>query len=654
MRDGKRQPKLSIYGNAQYINMNAAQRKYYDTILNIKSRLDSYLPERATYLTNGVKIRKDLLERVKSSESVKSGAKQIWESIKDDFILRTDDVDFGSKYIIKDFENHTVQTLPIYYTKMKEGESANDLSTDVASTMIAYAAMALDYAEMNKVIDVLELGRDLLREREITQTEGGKPMIEKFKAIGRTVESKLTKKGEDSYFMQRLNDFFEMQIYGKYMADEGTFGESNISKGKVYNFVNRVTSLNSLALNILSGISNVATGSVMMRIESFSGEFFNPKNAFNADRIYGKELPSYLSEVGSRVKVSKLALWDELFNVMQEYEQDVRTVNFDRKKWYSRMFSTSTLFFMNNAGEHWMQNRTSLALADAYKMKAPNGQIVSLWDAMEVVPIDPSNKKLGAKLQVKQGYTKEDGTEFTREDIIAFSRKTAAINQRMHGIYNKADRSAIQRLGLGRMAIMFRKWIKPSLNRRFDKATYNYDLQAWIEGYYVTAGKFMLQLARDLRNLQFNLGAHWSELTKTEKANIIRAITEVSHFLVLTAVIGLVEWSDDDDRPWLVNMLEYQARRLKTELGSMIPGRSMVNEGLKILKSPAAGINTLEHVLDLTKLLNPWNYMDELQSGRYEGHSTAYKTFFESPIVPMNKTIYKGLNPEEGIPFFKQ
>lgn len=654
MRDGRKQPKLSIYGNTQYTSMNAAQKKYYDTILNIKSRLDSYLPDRATYLTNSVKIRKDLLERVKSSDSVKSGAKQIWESVKDEFILRTDDVDFGSKYIIKDFENHTVQTLPIYYTKMKEGESMNDLSTDVASTMIAYAAMALDYAEMNKVIDVLELGRDLLREREVTQTQGGRPMVEKFKAVGRTVESKLTKKGEETYFLQRLNDFFEMQVYGKYMADEGTFGESNISKSKVYNFVNRVTSLNSLALNILSGISNVATGTVMMRLESFSGEFFSPKNTFNADRIYGAELPKYMSEIGSRVKVSKLALWDELFNVMQEYEQDVRSINFDRKTWFNRMFSTSTLFFMNNAGEHWMQNRTSLALADAYKMKAPNGQIVSLWDAMEVVPIDSNNKKLGAKLQVKQGYTKEDGTEFTKEDIIAFSRKTAAINQRMHGIYNKADRSAIQRLGLGRMAIMFRKWIKPSLNRRFAKATYNYDLQAWTEGYYVTSGKFMLQLARDLRNLQFNIGAHWSELTKTEKANIIRAITEVSHFLVLTAVIGLIEWSDDDDRPWLISMLEYQARRLKTELGSMIPGRSMVKEGLKILKSPAAGINTLEHILDLTKLLNPWNYIDELQSGRYEGHSTAYKTFFESPIIPMNKTIYKGLHPEEGIPFFKQ
>ena len=100
---------------------------------------------------------------------------------------------------------------------------------------------------------------------------------------------------------------------------------------------------------------------------------------------------------------------------------------------------------MNNAGEHWMQNRTSLALADAYKMKAPNGKIVSLWDAMEVVPIDKNNKKAGAKLQLKQGYTKADGSAFTQDDIIKFSRRSAAINQRMHGIYNKADRSAVQR-----------------------------------------------------------------------------------------------------------------------------------------------------------------------------------------------------------------
>ena len=116
----------------------------------------------------------------------------------------------------------------------------------------------------------------------------------------------------------------------------------------------------------------------------------------------------------------------------------------------------------------------------------------------------------------------------------------------------------------------------------------------------------------------------------------------------------MIEWSDDDDRPWLVSMLEYQARRLYTEVGAMIPGQPMLTEGLKILESPAAGINTLERLLDLTKLLNPYNYTDELKSGRYEGHSTAYKAFFESPVIPMNRTIYRGLHPETGIPFFKQ
>lgn len=652
--NGKKVPRMSIYGNKQYQRLNKAQKEYYDTVMNIKSQLDSYLPEKYTTLTNAVKIRKDLLERVKASNNVRSGVKQIWESIKDEFVRRTDDVDFGDRATIKDFEGNEVQVLPIYFTKLKEGEDANDLSTDIVSTLTAYAAMVNDFDEMNKVIDVLELGRDLLKERQVVQTQGGKPLIEKFKIIGRKVESKLTKEGEGTRFVERLNDFFNMQVYGKYMADEGTFGKTNIDKGKVANFINKVTSTNNLALNVLSGISNLATGRIMMRIESLAGEFFNEKNTITADRIYGKALPAYLAEIGSRVKTSKLALWDELFNVMQEYEQDVREVNFDRKTWFSKMFGTSTLFFMNNAGEHWMQNRTSLALADAYKMKAPNGKIVSLWDAMEVVPIDKNNKKLGAKLQLKQGYKKADGSDFTQDDIIKFSRRSAAINQRMHGIYNKADRSAVQRLAIGRMGMMFRKWIKPSLNRRFKSASYNYDLDAWTEGYYRTSGRFLLQLARDLRETQFNIATRWNELTSTEKANIKRALTETGHFLAVMAIIGLIEWSDDKDRPWLVRMTEYQTRRLYTELGAMIPGKSMISEGLKIIKSPAAGVNTIENILDLTKLLNPWNYTDEIQSGRYEGHSTAYKSFFESPVIPMNRTIYRGLHPETGIPFFKQ
>lgn len=657
----RRMPKKSIYESQQFKNLNAAQREYYNTVMDLKAKLDSYLPEGYTRLTNTIKIRKDLLERIKASGSIKGGATQLWENIKDQFIRRSDDTDFGTKATIKDFEDREVQTLPIYYTKRKEGESANDISTDVTSTMIAYAAMANDFDEMGRVLDVLELGRDIVKDNlEITKTRGGKPLVEKFEALGRTIESKVTKRRDKRYIIERLDDFFEMQVYSRYMADEGTFGKTNIDKGKVANFVNRMTSLNTLALNVLSGISNVATGKVMMRIESMSKEFFTEKNTIKADRIYGQSFPALLGNLGKRVKTDKLSLFSELFNVMQEYEGDVREANFDRKTWFSRMAGSSALFVMNNAGEHWMQHRTALALADAYKMKSPDGKTVSLWDALEVVYTDPNNKNHGAKLKVKQGYTKEDGSEFTNKDIIKFSRKAAAINQRMHGIYNKLDRSAVQRLAVGRMGMMFRKWIKPSLNRRYKSMSYNYDLGAWTEGYYNTFGRFLLQAAKELKEGQFALTANWKNLTNTEKANIKRAVTELGHMLAIALVLGLIDWSDDKDRPWLVKMAEYQARRLFTEIGSMAPTHLLVGEGLKIIKSPAAGVNTIENTLDLIKLMNPYNYETFagedalLQTGRFKGQSRATKLFFESPLIPMNKTVYRGLHPEESIPFFKQ
>lgn len=161
--------------------------------------------------------------------------------------------------------------------------------------MTAYASMANEFDEMNKVINVLEVGRDILRERQITQTSGGKPIIQRIKAVGEQVENKLTKKGDKTRFVERLEDFFTMQVYGKYMADEGTFGDTGIDWAKVANFVNRMTSMNNLALNVLSGISNVATGKVMMRIEALAGEFFKEKDVLAADRIYGKNMPAFLA-----------------------------------------------------------------------------------------------------------------------------------------------------------------------------------------------------------------------------------------------------------------------------------------------------------------------------------------------------------------------
>lgn len=652
-------PDSKIYKSKQFENLNPAQLEYYNKVMEIKKLLDSFIPPQVTTLLNRIVIRKDLLERIKSSESVTSGAKQFWEHLKDSLMKRGDDTDFGEKTPLIDFEGNRVQSLPIYYTHSKQNESANDLSDDVTSTMIAYAVMAVDYDEMNKVIDILEVGRDLLRQRKIAETEGsGKPLVEKFTELGKSVENKLFKKEGTSYFGQRLEDFFEMQVYGRYMKDEGTFGKTNIDKGKAANQLNRITAFNTLALNILSGVSNVATGSIMMRIESFSKEHFSEKDTIKADAIYASAMPEFLSEIGKRVRTSKLFLWNEYFNVLQEYEQDMKETNFDKKLWLERL-GPSLVYFMNGAGEHWMQTRTSLALANRYKMKAPDGKIVSLWDAMEVVYTDPNDHSLGASLKLKEGYTKEDGSEFTEKDDLKFGRKTNVINERMHGIYNKLDMPAIKSVALGRMAMIFRNWIRPSFNRRFETVKYNHDMETWTEGYYRTSTRFLWQIAKDLKKAEFHILANYKELSTVEQANIMRSLTEVGHFLLILGALSIINWGGPDkNRPWLVKMMEYQLRRLQTEIGVMIPGKTMLDEGLRIIKSPSAVLMPIQTTLDLVGLMNPYNYetFNEnavIKSGQFKGLSKAERLVLKSPVAPMRNTITKGYNPDLAIPFFK-
>ena len=132
-----------------------------------------------------------------------------------------------------------------------------------------------------------------------------------------------------------------------------------------------------------------------------------------------------------------------------------------------RVFGKGGVYFMQSAGEHYMQSRTLLAYMNHYKLKDSTGKKISLYDAYEVVKEEQNGVVVDAKLVLKQGLTKLDGTEFTAADSSDITYKVAKINQSLHGIYNNADKNAMQRYALGRLAFIFRKWMVPHYNRRF-------------------------------------------------------------------------------------------------------------------------------------------------------------------------------------------
>lgn len=628
-----------------------AQREFHAAFMRMKRQLDNMLPTDATHLTNMIRIRKDLVERLRGKTANETW-REVVESVKDTFMRRSDDSEFGGeKSSLVDFDGHPVERLPIYYIKSKDGESLDDLSTDACSSLLMYADMCCNYEAMDGVVGTLEMVRDKLRERPMQVRKGGRLLRNVTSAFGVTVKSEATVAGDNTLLIKRLDDWFESQVYGRYMKDEGEV--LGVDKGKAANFVNYMTSLNQFAVNIMSGLSNLMTGAAMMHIEHAAGEFFTAKDTLKADLTFWREMKDYIGDVNNPVKKSKLALFNMKFNSLVNFEETVRSQEYGRSR-VARFLSSDSLYFLNSAGELWLQSRCALSMAYHTKLLL-NGEEVNLWDAYETV-----EEGGVTKLRLRDGITKLDGTAFTETDEAAFTNRAKAVNQRMNGIYNYEDRCAAQAYAVGRLALMFRKWIKTSLNRRYGNVRYNYDLESWEEGYYRTAGRFAMTLIKDIRNAEFHATMRWNELMPQEKANLRRALCESGMFIVVSIVFAMLTTlkhggdGDDDDytNTWWFNMTRYQVRRLEAEIGAMMPQPNMIDEALTILKSPAACLSPMEGLVDLTKMVWPQNWFTEIKSGKYKGHSKAYKYFWDSPLVPMQRTIYRGLHPENSIGFF--
>ena len=149
------------------------------------------------------------------------------------------------------------------------------------------------------------------------------------------------------------------------------------------------------------------------------------------------------------------------------------------------------------------------------------------------------------------------------------------------------------------------------------------------EGYYRTVGRIVYELIRGKRNFA-NLK---SSLTKDEIGNIKRALSELGMFLCLALLIKWAPWGDDRHRPFAAKLAEYSARRLQHEMGMFVPSNIMLSENLKTVKNPFPVTGTVESVINLAEsLINPEDYMEEIQFGSYEGMTELEKNIYLAPI----------------------
>lgn len=633
---------IDKYLSKQYIEIqkNPAMKEYYDFIMRLKRQLDYRLPAKYVRYTKAPQIRKDFLERVTSQGNK---FKYVWESIKDEFVRREDDTEFA--YARQDFEGNQIHNLPIYFTRsLKE---KNDLSTDCTSAMIAYASMAQDYASMNDIIDALEVGRMILSKREVELSRGGKVM----KEVLNKVPSNLTKRGEVSNFMDRLNDFMLMQVYGEQMKDEGTV--LGVDVGKFANMLNKLQSYGTTALSVLTGTANLVQNVTISNIEAISGQFFSSKELAKADWEYTQMIGSYLGEIGNRIKISKMALFAEKFNILQDYRQHVRAIDWDRKTWASRAMKEDSLWFTTSAGDHYTQMRTALALAMRQKVIDADGKVINFFDALEVEYLDKGHPEYGARLIVKDGVKDQNGEPISNKYFTQFTKKVRGINNKLYGIYNQEDKNALQRRAWGRILMMYRNWMRPLYLKRYGAERYNYDTQTFEEGYYRTMFNFMKQSISDIRAGQLDIVKQWNKLNPTQKSNIWRGICELVTFWSLFGIVASLKGVPDDDKKdnWLTEFVTYGIKRLKADLGSLVPGPSILQEGQRLLDNPFAAIRVLNNLMQFFTLFDPDTWSEEVEQGIWKGYTKAEKTFLQP--LPFIRQFMNVFDPEEPAKWYK-
>lgn len=624
------------------------QYQYYKEFMDIRDELLNLLPPKLYDKDpmRAVQITKDLWERI-SSTSPSKWAEQFYKSARRSLVTNVDDTGFGL-YGKADFSGRQMLSVPIFFINNVEESS---LSHDTVSTMSAFADMAINYDEMMNIADFLELGRDVMERRDAQIIKNKETLKEKASAFGVKVTKPLKK--DNNNFVTRYNELLKSQLYGRYMND-GTLVEGKtweIKSNKAATVLNKISSLNQLALNALAGIAAIGNDMINVESEALAGQYFKHKHLAKADGIYLKELPKVLAEMGDPIKTSKLGLFIEKFDVLHEYDNDIKDLNWNKSK-IKKLMSSNSLYIFMHMGSHFGETRTALAQALATEITSDDGKEKStLWDILEPKPIDSKHPEYGYTLEVKDGYT------LTGDQITYYTRKFMGFNERLFGAYNLADRSALQATALGQLVFLYRKFMVPAIHRRFSRADFNLDLNTEIEGYYRSTFRFLKDLATDSKDLGRNIKMYLDQMTDNEKANCMRAANELGMVAVLSYVVAILTHADWDkrDNPWHRRFLAYMSRRMKTEAQAFTPF-GVWGETWNIVKSPAAAINTLESAGDLLNLLNPLNYFGEdaiVKSGRYKGHTKARKYFMNSPLVPTNKTIYKIIHPEESIVAFR-
>lgn len=424
----------------------------------------------------------------------------------------------------------SIERLPLYGIRKFKGDMIDDLSTDLMYSTLAYAAMATSYEALSSIVDSVEETANLLKDRKVDNDFG----VSALRSV------------DEPASYGRLQDYIKQQVYNKYSDQQKSV--TYRLRRKITSKLARLGSLWFLGWNLHSALTNAFTGLNEM-IKEVGGEEMNFFNFLRANVIFfratiggWKYAFTHLTEKGGIVEIkNKLTLFSRHMDIQNDNQREFRNWHIETVGWSTFMgYSLSSIaLWIYSATDKWMQ--TIPVLASALHTKLVNKSTEkeeSLWDAYEVVIDSETHQR---KLQLRGGYenwlikdknleaiqrmmkeeeemlpegqvleTKKleaiyqqdasgnfilkDGHKVLKDIYIPwdvrhenrFRTRARAINNRLHGVYNTGDDGAYTKLVLGAAIASLKKYAIGLIDRRFSRARYDFRIQDYRQGSYVT------------------------------------------------------------------------------------------------------------------------------------------------------------------------
>lgn len=520
---------------------DSAQVQWLKDFIKLKQELDELLPFGATNMS-GVRAPQFMGTTInRFSNAVRGEGKvtrvfgiPLRKYIINAVTQNPDDVEFGGEHdtydepdinedtsVIFDQDHinalNQINRLPMY--GVRKLPKIDDLSTDLVSSTLAYASMAYSYGCLSEVVESIE---------QIYQLKGE----QKVKS---DIPIKDLKESQQPGSYSRLSSYIMQQVYNNYSDPIVSFKPLR----KLGNILSNFGSFYFLAFNLHSALTNAYTGWNEMVKESLGGEEYTFGNFIIANAEFAAyAIRGLLQNVcnialapGSDLEAyNKMYLFLRMFDVKNENERNFRDWNIGATGYgITAGRSIMNLSMLPYSWvDTWMQSIAFMASARHTELlNKATGKTSTLWDAYTVednklvLKGNPSDWYIKDKnLEAVQNILKkkkfselsidersaiyeniegniqydEQGNPILKDPYIPFNSqqenrfrtRCRAINNRMHGVYNKGDGGAYLGLALGGPLASLKKYAIGLIDRRFARTRYDFRTRDIRQGSYVT------------------------------------------------------------------------------------------------------------------------------------------------------------------------